>query len=220
MKRISLLGLLVALLPLSALAQMTIDFNVSTTTGDGQVMTTITWATNPPAPGATPCTATGLAAWAGPKAGSGTEQLTLTSSGTVNIECTWPGDSIATLSWTNPTQNTDNSPYTDRKATVIRWIFNGDPRGLPQSTLAQALTPPPTGVQSVQLDPSFTMHTITGLSSVGTYSFTALACNMRDVCSNPSNLAMKTFTGVVTVTKSVGITVNPVPGDITGLAVL
>jgi hypothetical protein len=204
----------------AASAQNTLTFSASTTTGDGSVVPVLTWSTQPAAQS---CVASGAADWAGAKAASGTQTLPAVSiSQTYNLECTWPGDAIETLTWTNPGQNTDGSPYTDRGATVIRWRFENDPRTDlvgPGQQLATLLIAPANG-GAVQLDPAFTTHTVTGLTQLGEQRFAAYACNMRAVCSEASNLAAKPFTGMVTVTESVGITVNPVPGPITGLGAL
>lgn len=210
MKRILLA--LALLLPLAAHAQNTLTFAASTTTGDGSVVPAFTWSTSPPAAS---CTATGPAAWAGTKAASGTQTLpAISSSATYNLDCTWPGDSIVTLTWTNPTTNTDGSAYTDQKLVRIKHTFNAT-QVLDVTTGCSA---PVSCVDVLQTPTPATMRTITGISQTGALRLAAFAVNQRDVSSVASNLATKTFNGNVTVNRSVGITVNPVPGPITGLS--
>ena len=187
-------------------AQNTLTFTASTTTGDGSVVPSFTWSTSP---AAASCNATGPAPWAGTKAASGTQTLpAITSSQTYNLECTWPGDSIVTFQWVNATQNTDSSAYTDRKFTRIRWTFN--------PTLATNAVCNSAGVTCVDVDDAPTtrptMRTVTGIAQTGTLRALATHVNQRDVESAASNTTTKTFTGNVTVNRSVGITVNPVPG--------
>lgn len=211
-----------SLLALPALAQRTIQFSANTTTGDGQVVPVLTWSTSPPAQS---CTASGQ--WEGEKPPSGTETLPpITSSATYNLSCTWPGDSIATLSWSLPTTNCNGSPVTDLASVVIRYAFEADPTlghsGAPCSIahpLEEVMTAPPTGGVVLHEDLDVEMRTITGLTQVGEYRFSAHVCNSRGICSGPSNLAAKTFTGAVTAVESVGIQVNPVPAPIVDLAV-
>ena len=84
--------------------------------------------TTPPAQS---CTATGAPEWGGTKAGSGTQELTLASSVTLNLECVWPGDSIVEFSWTPATQNVDDTPYTDPHIVRIKYTFNEQLAGGP-----------------------------------------------------------------------------------------
>lgn len=206
------LGGLVLMFAKQASAQNTLTFAASTTTGDGSVVPALTWSTSPAAQS---CSATGPANWAGTKAASGTQTLpAITSSATYNLDCTWPGDSIVTFSWTNPTTNTDGSPYTDPKLVRLKHTFDA----------TAALTLPTAACGGVvvctdvpQTPAPATLRTVTGISQTGTLRAVALAVNQRDVQGGPSNAASKTFTGNVTVTRSVGLTVNPVPGLITGL---
>lgn len=208
-----------------AFAQRTIDFSANTTTGDGRVVPVLTWSTSPPAAS---CTASGQ--WSGEKGPSGTETLPpITSSATYNLSCTWPGDSIATVSWTLPTTNCDGSPLTDLASVVIRYARDADPRigSSEQGCDGPALTfeevaAPPTfvyGGRVVHDELDVEMRTITGLTEVGEYKFVAHVCNQRGICSGPSNVASKVFTGAVTVTESVGIQVNPIPSPILNLGV-
>lgn len=213
-----------ALLALEAQAQRTIDFSANTTTGDGQVVPVLTWETSPPAAS---CEASGQ--WSGEKGPSGSETLPpITSSATFNLTCTWQGDSLATVSWAVPTTNCDGSALTDLASIVIRYGFESDPVIGDSSapcgsgeaiSLAELEVAPDGGGVVVHDELEVTMRTITGLQGVGDYNFRAHACNSRGICSGPSNVASKTFTGAVTVVESVGIQVNPIPSPVSGLAV-
>jgi hypothetical protein len=212
MKRyLIVLAALAAALAAPVWAQNTIDFDVSTSTGNGQVTTTATWSTTPAAQS---CDATGAPEWAGTKAASGTQDLTLTASVTLNLRCTWPGTSIVEYSWTNATQNTDGSPYTDPKFVRIKQTFDA----------AAALTLPTIACGGVvacfdrpdAIGARPTMHTVTGITQIGTLRAAAFHVNQLDAQSGPSNAVSKVFTGLVTVTESIGITVNAVPGAPSG----
>jgi hypothetical protein len=63
---------------------------------------------------------------------------------------------------------------------------------------------------------SNTAHVVTGLGPTGTWEFGAYAVNAMGFCSNISNTVSKTFTGAVTVTDSITITI---PGAVTQLGV-
>lgn len=196
-----------ALAALPVIAQNTINFDVDTATGDGQLVTTATWSTTP---AAASCRATGAPEWAGDKAGSGTQQLTLTSSVTLNLECTWPGTSIVEFSWTPATQNVDNTPYTDPHIVRIKYTFNAQLAGGPDVCSTTS------GDVCVDVDDPIgarpTMRTVTGITQTGTMRARAYHRNQRGAWSDASNAVEKVFTGLVTVTESVGITVNPKPG--------
>lgn len=176
-------------------AQNTIDFSVDVSQADGQATPTLTWSTSPTAQS---CVASGD--WTGSKGPVGSEtQATIDATATYNLTCTWGGDSTATLSWTNPTQNTNGTSYDDADSTRIEY-------GL--------------GSAFDQIDivgnPLVTSRTITGLTP-GQWCFRAFAINQRGVASAASNEACKTVTGDVDVQESVGVIVNPVPNPITNL---
>jgi hypothetical protein len=210
---------LLALCVTPAIAQNRITpFTVSNDRGDGTLVTTVSWGTEPTAQS---CTATGYAAWAGPKAPSGSETFTIAESGghAFNLSCVWPGDSIVTYEWTPATQNTDGSPYVDRKNTVIVRTFDAafDFANIdPVATCAS----PPAGVGCATLDdaasPRPSVHTVTGITQTGTLRSSAYHVNQQDAWSAASNVATKLFTGVVTVADSVGVTVDPVPRALSG----
>jgi hypothetical protein len=212
--RYALLALL-ALAAGPALAQNTVTLGASVTSGNGSITTDVSWSTNPPLTTGTPCTATGHPSWAGAKAGSGTQTITIATSGTLQLQltCTFPGDSIVTFTWTPATQNTDGSAYAQaqRGITRIRHTFNPT-----LSTTAPLPTCNSGGVTCVDLSdmtatrPS--MHTVTGVSQTGTLRGYATHVNASGAESAASNAATKAFSGTVPVTQSVAITVNPVPG--------
>jgi len=188
----SALGLLLALQNIAVgQAAPTLTFTAQTTTGNGSVVPILTWSTTP---AATSCTASGDTTWTGTKAASGTATLSaVTSSKTYNLTCTWPADSSAVLTWVPPTQNTDNSPFTDPNGYNIHY-------GTSSTALSQTLKIP---------SPTTLTTTISNLA-VGTWFFCIGTVNLNNVEGPCSNIASKVFaTG--SVSRSVGITVNPVP---------
>lgn len=173
----------------------TITFTAATTTGDGKVTPVLTWSTTP---AATSCAASGD--WTGAKAASGTQTLPdITKSATYNLTCTWGAKSSAVLTWTAPTQNTDGSALTDLAG---YHIFYGDT----PANLNQTLT---------VNDPKATTATVTALSA-GTWTFAISAFNARNIDSDRSAPVSVTL-AAASGSKSVGITVNPVPNAPTGL---
>ena len=172
-----------------------LTFTASNTTGTGTVTPVLTWST---APVATSCTASGD--WAGVKAASGTETLAPVNVGkTYNLTCTWT-DTTATVSWVPPTQNTNGTPYTDPQ--FIRIYF-----GQSATTMTSQLDLPPTTVTR-----AFTALT------PGTWFFGAKAVNLLNQESAMSNVVSKVI-GTATGSKSIGITVNPVPAAPTAVTV-
>lgn len=195
-----------------AAAQNTVTLGASVTSGNGQLTTDITWSTNPPLTTGTPCVASGHANWTGAKAGSGSQTVTISTSGTLplSLTCTFPGTvGIAEFSWTPATTNTDGSNYVNRNFTRLRYTFNPT---LPTNPLPACNTG---GVVCVDVPddvtPRPTMRTVTGLTTVGTLRAVATHVNSVNAESGASNAVTKVFTGAVPVTQSVSITVNPVP---------
>lgn len=207
----TLFALFALLLIAPAIAQNTVTLGASVTTGNGTLTTDVTWSTSPPLTVGTPCTATGSAQWAGMKAGSGTQSITIATSGTLSLAltCRFAGDSIVTFTWTNATQNTDATPYTNPKA--VRLMYTFTPLG-PTAAWACGAD----GVVCVDVPDAVgsrpTMRTVTGISATGSMSAVARHVNQTDGMSAPSNTAMKLFQGNVDVTQSVSLTVNPLPG--------
>lgn len=163
---------------------------------------TATWSTTP---AATEC----RASWAGVVGPSGTATLPpITSSVTYTLDCDFAGDSLATITWTNPTQNTDGSPYTDPGETRLYWGNDGSVASL---TAADCLAGSPQAARPADQ----TMHTATGLSP-GSWQFVAFAVNSMGICSAASNVATKMISGSFTASDSVSIVL---PEPITGLGV-
>lgn len=212
-----LLAPVLLLLALAAQAQMTVTLTPSVTQGDGSITTSLTWSTNPPLTTGTPCTASGDPMWTGPKAGSGGPiSITILASGTLTLglTCNFPGDSIATTSWTNPTKNTDNSNLTNLTNIRLKYTFNAALTSSPTAAAGETIVDVP------QTPTPLTVRTITGIASTGTFKVAGFAQNALGVFSDISGVATKMFTGNVPVTQSVMITVNPKPQSLTGIGVL
>lgn len=194
MKRILALslGLLLALSSLvEAQTAPTLTFTAQTTTGNGSVVPILTWSTTPAATG---CTASGDTTWTGAKAASGTITLpAITQSKTYNLTCTWPADDFAIANWTAPNKNTDGSNFTDPNGYNIHY-------GTSSTALTQSLRVP---------SPSAVTTTVTGLAP-GTWFFCIGTVNLNNIEGPCSNIASKTL-AAGSVTRTVGITVNPVP---------
>lgn len=205
MKSPTILGLLAGALSFGALAQQNFTFTVRVAAGDAEVTPTLTWN----AEGAAGCDATGSAAWAGPKAASGEETLPpVSQTQTYSLTCTWSADTTATLTWTNPTLNTDGSPLTDLDLIRIKWTFN------PTVTSGSACAAGETCVDVPQTTPTETQVVDVG-SQTGTFRAVGLARNSQQVFSVVSNEATKMFTGSDTVSKTVGVVVTiPTPPDV------
>lgn len=171
----------------------------------GEIITKLTWTTTPA--GAS-CTASGD--WTGAKAASGTETLPpVAPPRTYNLRCTWAGDSVATLTWTAPTQNTDGSPLakcaaaTDTGPCLAKYrILHG----------ASATSLPDTRDHNF---PLATTATWTGLTP-GTHFFAIKTVNGQGIESAATATVSKTTASGSEWTASVGL---KVPGVATGLAV-
>lgn len=204
--------LLIAALPV--FAQSTVTLTPSVTAGDGTLVTNLTWSTNPPLSTGTPCTASSVPStpqWTGAKAGSGSVTgLTFTADQRLTLACTFPGDSIVTFTWTNPTQNTDNSPYTNPQSVRIKYTFN------PTLTTNPAVAASGETHVDVSQTPASTMRTVTGINQTGTLRGAAFAQNTNGVFSAMSNAATKVFQGNVVVTQQVDLIVRSVPNVVTG----
>jgi hypothetical protein len=197
MKKYSMI--LVGLLALAAVpAFAATTFNASVTSADGQLLTTLTWNSDRAA-----CVASGHEAWTGPKPSSGSLQLpAITLSGTysLTLSCSTPADRDATVSWVNPTTNTDGSPLTDLSG--VR-VYFGQGATLTEFRFVPA---PATQTRFEQL-------------ADGTWRFAATALNSRNVESERSGEVSKVITGEVADAESVTLTVNPVPMAPSGLSV-
>jgi hypothetical protein len=178
----------------------TVDVTLSVTpaTGYCPYTATATWS----ATGASVCQKSG--AWSGgPVNASGSETLDITStSATFTMTCSANTD-YRDLSWTNPTQNTDNSAVqlTSNK------VFHG-----PSSANIETTSP-------IVISPAATSFRVSGLPS-GVRYFGVKAVGQGGVESTMSNLVSVTVSlpaGAKTVT--VGCTTPPPPKPPTGVTV-
>lgn len=177
-------------------------FAASVTEADEVLTTTLTWE----APGASSCVADGHPAWTGEKPAAGVLELpSITLSGTysLTLTCTWPADSQAKLTWTNPATNTDGTPFANPKAIRVVW-------GLAPDQLSSVIDLP------LVAGALASSHTLTGLTP-GTWYFAVRAVNSLDRESDLSNIASKVITGEQSRERSLSLTVNPVPSAATGL---
>ena len=211
MNKRTVLVLLASLAPLAALAQPpTLTLTALTTTGAESVIPDLTWSTLPTA---SSCAATG--SWTGAKPTMGHETLAaVTQNATYTLTCLWPQDQTATLTWTNPTKNTDGSNYTNPQDTIIKYragsaVFDNSPPPCVVPVTCVVVTPP-----------SVTTRAITGFLTAQTVNFVAMARNTAGVVSDPSLSVSKAFTGSgAQDVRSVSITVNAKPAVVTGLGV-
>lgn len=189
-----------------------LNFTAATSTGDVSVVPDLSWSTVPPA---LSCDATGPSNWAGAKPVSGSVTLpAITESTDYTLNCTWAADTLATLTWTNPTLNTNGTPYNNPQDLIIKYgpapaTFNNSPPPCSAPITCIVVTPP-----------SSTMRTITGFTGVQTVDFVVMARSTGGVISDPSMKATKSFPGVgVQVGRTITITVNPKPNTPTGVTV-
>lgn len=203
------LTILALLLGLPVLAQ-TLTFTAVSTVGNDSVVPDLTWSTTPTAQA---CTASGQ--WAGTKAALGHEVLpAVTTNATFTLVCSWAADSTATLTWINPTQNTNATSYTNAQDIIIKYRTGA---GSLDNT-APPCAAPVTCI--VVTPPTTTTRVINGFTIAGTVNFIALARNTAGTVSAPSMMVSKTFTGIGgTDTRSVSITINATPNIVTDIAV-
>jgi hypothetical protein len=196
-----LLGIIALLVCLPAFGQAApvLTFTAQTTTGNGSVVPVLTWST---APVATSCTASGDAAWSGTKAASGTQTLAaLTASKSYNLTCSWPGQSSVTVKWTPPTLNTDSSPLTDLAGYKLYYstsssMSNNVIKDVPAAASSFLLT-------GLVPNPYFLVMSSVGGNGEGP----------------KSPVVPFTVPPAVSITRTVGITVNPVPMAPTNITV-
>lgn len=200
--RLFTVALALSLFGLAQVAQaqnsMSLDVGVN---GNGEPE--VSWITTPEAD---TCTPTGVWSGTGDQGASGTATLDrITGTTVIGLDCSWSGDSLAELSWVNPTENTDGTTYDPSTGdTVIVWSQD-DISNLSCYDADTANTTTRPGDQ--------TMHTVTSLAP-GDWNFAAYARNSMGVCSEISNVATKTIQGEVMVSDSVTIRM---PGPIQNL---
>lgn len=171
----------------------------SATSANGELSTVLTWSSTH-----SNCEASGHESFSGPVPTSGSLTLpTITMSGTyvVSLRCFTPPSLDARLSWEHPTQNTDGTPYTNPAGTRIVY-----------GRSASALT------QSVDVPYPANTYTIEGLA-LGDWYFGVKAYNTNGAESAVSNLAVKGIRQGSEEVETVTLTVNPIPGPPTNLAV-
>ena len=189
---------LVAALMMAGQAIAATTFQASVTSANGELRTTLTW--NSDRAG---CVASGHEAWTGAKPASGTLELPAISlSGTyaLKLTCSSPADRKATVTWVNPTQNTDGSTLTDLAGVRVYWGQGQNP------TEFRFIAAP--GTQTV----------FENLAD-GTWRFAATALNAQGVESARSDEVSKAITGAVLEEETVTLTVNPQPNAPSGLSV-
>jgi hypothetical protein len=198
-----------------AFAQNTVTLTPSVTSGNGSISTTLTWST---APAANSCTASGHASWTGEKGPSGTLALPVISTSgsyTLTLNCTWPGDTTATIHWTPPTTNTDGSAL----AKCASQTVTSGPCLLTYKVFRSNSSAGAGEESRVVNDRNAIDYAWTGLA-VGTHWFSVSVSNANGV---ESDLALprvsKTITGSVAKTASATVTVNPKPSSAGGLSV-
>lgn len=174
----------------TALAQTapTGSFTLATAiNANGTLTPTLTWSTTP---AATSCTASGDSAWAGTKAGSGTQTLAAFPNTTPKayvLVCNWPGTTQALLTWNPPTLNTDGTALTNLAGYRVNW-------GASQTALTQ----------SAQVsNPATTTYTVTNLTS-GTWYFGVKAYTSQGMESDLSNIVSRTLTGPIEWSQTAG----------------
>lgn len=174
-------------------AAQTLDFTLSASSSDGKtVVPKLTWTTTP---AATSCTASGDAAWTGSKAASGTVTLAgVTVSKTYTLVCNWPGVTKATLTWTEPTTNTDGSAYTDKNGYRIQWGNTG----ATEAQLDQTTYIPQSAGNTWQ----------SGNLAAGTWYFGVKAVNSLGLESAISNIASKVMVAGANQSRSLALGVK------------
>jgi hypothetical protein len=193
----TLFAALLLLMTGAAFAQTSpvLTFTAGTTTGAGSVVPVLTWSTTP---AASACAASGDAAWTGAKAVAGTQTLAaITSSKTYNLTCSW-NDVRVTVKWTPATQNEDGTPYTDPKSVEV----------FGSKDLTTVFTP--TASFPVKVDATSPQQATIGPLSPGTWYFGTKSLNQAGVESAASQIVSKVVSAT-SATRSVGVTVNPVP---------
>lgn len=191
-------GLLLSAL---AIAQVTPAVTLTATPATANVTATptLTWSTAPAASG---CMASG--AWTGAKAASGSQLgATITATSTYNLECSWPGDLRAVLTWRPPTTRTDGSALTNLAGTRIYY-------GLTPTALAQLAD-----VAGATL----TTYTIEPLDP-NVWYFALTAYDAANIESVRTPTVSKTTRAPTVVRASATVTITPAPSPPTELRVV
>jgi hypothetical protein len=220
MKSFRFAALAAALLALSgtALAQNAVTLtNTTTINADGTLTPRVSWATTP---AATSCTATGDAAWAGNKAASGAVTLApfpATESRGYFIQCNWPGDTQAALTWVAPTTfepfDHDNDPATPMTQEPLPKCAAATDTGPCLAGYLIEFGTSPTNLSSSRFHmfPNSTSTPVTGLTPGQSYTFGIRAITGQGARSARSNTVGKTLAATVTLSQSTGIRTPSAP---------
>jgi hypothetical protein len=181
----------------------TLTFTAQNTVGAGSVVPVLTWTTTP---AATACEASGAPEWSGSKPSSGNQTLTsISSSQTYTMRCTWSGNQRKTVSWTPPTTNVDGSPLTDLAGFEV--FFNRSPENIEVP-----------GSGSPYVANGVINRVVIGPLLEGEWFFAVKAFNSAGQRSELSSIVSSTVTPS-SVTRTVGIVVDPVPNTATNVTV-
>ncbi|MEO8019326.1 MAG: hypothetical protein ABI769_16065 [Pseudomonadota bacterium] len=184
----SIVSLLFAAGAVQAQTAGVVTLRANSTTGQGSLVPVLTWSTNPVA---TSCRASG--GWSGNKTVSGTETLaSINASTNYTLTCSW-GTGTATVTWTAPTTNTDNSALTNLAG--FRVYYSTSNTSFSSSTTVN--------------DMAARTTTISALTP-GTWYFMARALNSSQEESADSNIRSKTVTGA-TAAGTVAIVISAAP---------
>jgi hypothetical protein len=194
MKKLLTVALLLVAGPLLAQTTPTGSLTLETqVNSNGTLTPTLKWSTTPVA---TSCTASGDSAWAGTKAGSGTQTLAAFPASTPKayaLVCNWPGSTQALLTWNAPTQNTDGSALTNLAGYRVVW-------GVTQTELTQV----------AQVASNVTSYTVNNLTA-GTWYFGVKAYTTQGAESGLSNIVSRTMSGPLEWSQSTGVKVPRAP---------
>lgn len=194
---------LVTLFSLNAFAAPTVTLTASPLSGISPVTVTLTWTSS----GASVCKASG--GWSGDKAVSGTETFaSVLVSTTYTLTCS-AADGSATIKWTAPTQNTDNStiPATGSGSLAGFKLFHA-----PTSDAVATSTP------VVINDKTATAFTLTGLPAGPRY-YGMTAFNLEGISSDMTGLVTNVVeTPATSASSSVTISTKPKPPTLVTVA--
>lgn len=196
---LSLMGFMVWQIVSGVAQAQTVTLNVNPTSGIGSVVPVLNWTTTPVA---TSCTASGD--WTGTKAASGTQTLAaITASKSYVLTCAFPTTVSVPLSWTPPTQNTDNSALTNLASYRINF-------GTTATTLTQTMTVPAPASGAIVLN-----------VANGSWFFTSTAISSTGKASVASNTASKTVAALSAAdTETVTVTPDTTPNPPSNLQVI
>lgn len=169
-----------------------ITFSVSPAQCDGKCTPVATWSTNPTA---SSCTASD--GWSGTKLASGSETLAQT---TVNkkytLTCNWGTSGSATLTWSVPTQDTNDQPLATGLLAGYNVLWGTSPTVLNKSQVIN--------------DPSLTTLTIPSLAA-GNWCFQANGFTTQGASGPMTPQVCKTISGSSSSAASANVVVRQLP---------